>query len=49
MFSFKKDLIFTDQMLEMLKLTDEEKKGILDNDIWKANISREEEFEYKEE
>lgn len=45
----KKDLIFTDQMLEMLKLTDEEKKGILDNDIWKANISREEEFEYKEE
>ena len=45
----KKDLIFTDEMLSMLLLTDEEKEGILKNNIWQADISRIEEFEYKED
>ena len=45
----KKDLIFTDEMLNMLLLTDEEKEGILKNNIWQADISRIEEFEYKED
>ena len=44
----KKDLIFTDEMLNMLLLTDEEKDGILKNNIWQADIGRTEEFEYKE-
>lgn len=45
----KKDLIFTDEMLDMLLLTEEEKEGILKNNIWQADISRIEEFEYKED
>lgn len=45
----KKDLIFTDEMLKMLLMTEEEKEGILKNNIWQADISRIEEFEYKEE
>ncbi len=45
----KKDLIFTDEMLNMLLLTDEEKDGIFKNNIWQADISRIEEFEYKED
>jgi hypothetical protein len=35
-------------MLKMLLLTDEEKEGILKNNIWQADISRTEEFEYRE-
>lgn len=34
----KKDLTFTDEMLEMLLLTDEEKEGILKNNIWQADM-----------
>lgn len=45
----KKDLVFTDEMLSMLIITEEEREGILKNDIWQVNISRSEEFEYKEE
>lgn len=45
----KKDLIFSDEMLELLKITDEEKKSIFKNNIWQANISNLEDFEYKEE
>lgn len=45
----KKDLVFTDEMLSMLIINEEEREGILKNDIWQVNISRSEEFEYKEE
>lgn len=45
----KKDLVFSDEMLDLLKITDEEKESILKNNIWQANISKLEEFEYKEE
>lgn len=44
----KKDLIFTDDMMEMLKCTEEEQENFLKNDIWLADIEQIEEFEYKE-
>lgn len=44
----KKDLTFTDEMLEMLKITEEEKECICKNDIWQANIHNEEDFSCKE-
>ncbi len=44
----KRDLSFTDDMVESLKLTKEEKDNIMKDDIWQANIQRSEDFEYKE-
>ncbi len=44
----KKDLTFSDEMLDLLKITDEEKEAIYKNDIWQVNISNLEDFEYKE-
>jgi len=44
----KTDLVFSDEMLELLKITDEEKEAIYKNDIWQVNISNLEDFEYKE-
>lgn len=44
----KTDLVFSDEMLELLKITDEEKESIFKNNIWQANISRLEDFECKE-
>lgn len=45
----KKNLKFSNKMLDMLKLTTEEKEGILNNNIWKADTNIEENFEYDEE
>ncbi len=45
----KKDLVFNDEMIELLKLTDEEKECILDNNIWQGDINKLEDFEYKDE
>lgn len=45
----KKDLVFTDEMLDLLKITDEEKECIMNNNIWQANISKSEDFEYSNE
>lgn len=45
----KKDLVFTDEMFDMLKCTEEEKENILRDDIWLADIEKVNEFEYKEE
>ncbi|MGN1298668.1 MAG: multiprotein-bridging factor 1 family protein [Candidatus Scatovivens sp.] len=44
----KKDLIFTDIMLEMLKCTNEEKENFSKNDIWLADIEQLQNFECEE-
>lgn len=44
----KKDLMFTDNMLEMLKCTNEEKENFSKNDIWLADIEQLQNFECEE-
>ncbi len=43
----KKDLIFTDEMINMLDLSKEEKENIFTDNIWVADISNAEDYEYK--
>lgn len=43
----KKDLVFTDKMLDMLELSKEEKDNILQDSIWLADIETTEDYEYK--
>ena len=45
----KKDLSFTDEMLDMLSVTEEEKETFLKDSIWKVDIEQIQEYEYKEE
>lgn len=45
----KKDLAFTDEMLELLTISDDEKNNIIKDDIWLIDIEKKQEFEYKEE
>lgn len=45
----KKDLPFTDEMLELLTISDDEKNNIIKDDIWLIDIEKKQEFEYKEE
>lgn len=45
----KRDLIFTDKMLEMLTVSEEEKLNIQKDDIWLIDIEPIQNFEYQEE
>lgn len=45
----KKNLVFDEDLVKLLELDDIEKKQLLKTGIWKANISKEENFEYSEE
>ena len=44
----KKNLVFGDDLIKMLELDETEKKQLLKTGIWKANISKEEKFEYND-
>ena len=44
----KKNLAFDDDLIKMLELDETEKKQLLKTGIWKANISKEEKFEYND-
>ena len=44
----KKNLVFDDDLIKMLELDETEKKQLLKTGIWKANISKEEKFEYND-
>ena len=44
----KKDLSFTDDMLDMLSATEDEKEEFLKDSIWKVDIEPMQEYEYKE-
>ena len=44
----KKKLVFDDDLIKMLELDETEKKQLLKTGIWKANISKEEKFEYND-
>ena len=44
----KKNLVFSDDLIKMLELDETEKKQLLKTGIWKANICKEEKFEYND-
>ena len=43
----KKDLVFTDEMLYMLDISEEEKDNIKKDDIWLVDIEQKQGYEYK--
>lgn len=43
----KKNLVFTDEMLELLEISAEEQENIFKDSIWMANISSSPKYEYK--
>lgn len=45
----KKDLVFTDTMINMLNLSQEEQNNILKDSIWLADIEQHTDYEYKDE